>query len=148
MHALALVILLAAGSTGAQTMYRCGNTFSQQPCGAGAQAIPIPGATPQVPVAPADPARTEAMKAECREWISRVPQWKDRDSLKMGDIVRGKLQTKTINGSTQRVWMYGTMVNSKNSMGGYVGEKPAICWVNEAETKVLDLYVAGWSAPG
>jgi hypothetical protein len=152
-----LALLIAAGAAGAQTMYRCGSTYSQAPCGPDAQQIGArPKAAPNpAPVSaaagpkkvldtiPEDPVKAEAMRAQCREWITRVPAWKDRDSVKVGEIKRAGLAMREVAGREQRVRAYATVVNAKNGFGGYGGERLAICWTDDAETTMLDLYLPG-----
>ena len=60
---LALALLLA-GPVGAQKMYRCGSTFSQQPCGADAKVIETQGVAPPAAtrISPAD--KTESQRLE------------------------------------------------------------------------------------
>jgi hypothetical protein len=124
-----------------QQMYRCGNTFSQQPCGPDATAIKSQGVLqPPAPDVHGHGEKVERMKALCREALIRVPAWKDRDSLKIGPVHRGSAEVRTIGGSPQVVRTYATTINSKNSYGAYEGEKAAACYVNEHETKVLDIF--------
>jgi hypothetical protein len=140
MRVIALALsLLAASAAGAQTMYRCGNTFSQQPCGPAAVEIKAPGVPqPVVDTIAADPAKTAAMQAACRDFLIRVPNWKDRDSVRVGEIQRGRLAQREISGKMTRVRLYGGFVNARNGYGGYGGDRVAVCWADEAETKILD----------
>lgn len=125
-----------------QQMYRCGNTFSQQPCGPEATTIKSHGVLqPSVATGPENAEKVARMKDLCREMLIRVPDWKDRDSLKIGEIYRGQAEVRTINGSAQVVRLYVTRINGKNSYGAYTGEKGAACYANEHETKVLDIFV-------
>ncbi len=127
-----------------QPMYRCGSTFSQQPCGPDATEIKGHGGPqPSMPQGPGEPEKVARMKALCREMLIQAPSWKDRDSLKIGEIRRGKADVKTIDGAPQVVRLYLTTVNGKNSYGAYTGDKPAVCYANEHETRVLDLLTPG-----
>jgi hypothetical protein len=147
------VLFFATLSNGqAQPLYRCGNTFSQTPCNSDAKPIYRCNGAPSqtqcesdaktiaLQAKPVDVDRVEAMKAACIQWLRTVPDWKDRDSLKFGSVVRGKFDVKTINGSSTVVVNYITSINGKNSYGAYIGEKPAVCYANEQETKILSGY--------
>lgn len=139
---IALAFLLAAGTAGAQTMYRCGNTFSQEPCGPGATEIKAAGVPqPIVDTVKEDPAKTAAMGAACQEYLTRAPAWKDRASVRVSGVQRGRLADATIAGKTTRVRMYGAIVNAKNGFGGYSGERLALCYTDVAETKILDFEI-------
>lgn len=78
------------------------------------------------------------MKAACTDWLRRVPDWKDRDSVKIFNVRRGAMDVKTIDGYPVVVVSYIASVNGKNSYGAYIGEKPAVCYANQQETKILD----------
>jgi hypothetical protein len=134
------IVPLFSQPTGAQQMYRCGSTFSQQPCGPEATVIKNHGVLqPSIPQGPGEAEKVARMKNLCREMLIRVPSWKDRDSLKIGEIYRGKADVRTIDGAPQIVRLYITTINGKNSYGAYTGDKAAVCYANEHETKVLDL---------
>lgn len=133
----AAVALLLPASVGAQTMYRCGTTFSQQPCGADAKAIATVGVVQ--PERPADPSKVVAMQAACQQWVREKPAWKDRDSVRSTTPVRQKLDTRTVAGVGQLVVPYRTMVNAKNSYGAYQGEKTYTCFADRDESKIIDL---------
>lgn len=73
------------------------------------------------------------------QYIRNAQVWKDRASLQIDPPVRGQFTTIVKDGKTQAVVQYLTTVNAKNSYGGYVGAKPAVCYVNAAETRVLSV---------
>lgn len=137
MRLIALAFVLATGTAGAQQFYRCGSTFSQQPCGPDAKVVPSAGVAQ--PAAPVTPEKRAAIEADCRTWITRVPAWKDRDSLKIGPISRGDTQTR--DGRVVRA--YYSLVNGKNAMGGYAGERPFVCLADEAAAQVVALVQPG-----
>lgn len=132
-----LLALALAGPADAQQLYKCGNTFSQQPCGADATVIPSAGVAQ--PTGPVDAATQRAIEADCRSWVTRVPPWKDRDSVKVGTIFR----SDAVSRDGRLVRAYRVMVNGKNSYGGYEGERPFVCYADEKTAKVVDLYVPG-----
>lgn len=139
MRNILTVIVLGAllSHVQAQHLYQCGNTFSQVPCGEDAKVIKAPGVF-QPPTTPVSPERVEAMKAACSEWLRIVPSWKDRDSLKILSVTRGKFAVERIRDVPTVVVTYYAKINGKNSYGAYAGEKIAVCYANEQETKILD----------
>jgi len=137
-----LLCSLAALSS-AQTMYRCGNTFSQQPCGQDAkevaiQGVPQPRRLPPMPVdEPASPEVVAAARSMCETAITG--QLKDPDSARFEAPIRLGLR-RTPDGIILRDYMI--YVNAKNSYGGYTGSKRWTCSLNAKETAVL------WSGSG
>jgi hypothetical protein len=80
----------------------------------------------------------------CRKWISNVPVWKDKDSVRIGKITRDQqAETRTVRGKTMIVRPYYAGVNAKNSYGGYGGERTFVCYADAAETQVVDLFEPG-----
>lgn len=151
---VALLLVAALFNAQAQKLYRCGNNFSQMPCGTEAKPMYRCGGAPsETPCSenngisakvlaelnknPTNADRVEAMKAACLVWLRTTPAWKDRDSLKFGSVTRGKFDVTTINGSPTTVVSYLTTFNAKNSYGGYTGEKLALCYANEQENQIL-----------
>ncbi|UZZ64524.1 hypothetical protein [Curvibacter phage PCA1] len=133
----AATLLLLPACVGAQTMYRCGNTFSQQPCGSDAKPIATVGVVQ--PERAADPAKVSVMQTQCEQWVREKPSWKDRESVKTSMPTRNKLETRTVNGVGQIVVSYRVLVNAKNSYGAYQGEKTYTCYANRDESKIIDL---------
>lgn len=141
-----IAALLFAGTCSAQTMYRCGNTFSQNPCGPDAKEIaisgvPQPSAASRIVQTPVDPDKAERMKAECLVWIKERIAWKDRDSLKIGTTEAGLLRYSPLLGVEQVIREYTTPVNAKNSFGAYIGEKLVVCQANADDTRIVNAYV-------
>lgn len=83
--------------------------------------------------------RVQKMKMQCEEMLRNVPAWKDKGSLIFSGFFRGKVTTMKIGDQSVAVVEYLTKVNARNSYGGYVGEKPAICYANMGETQILDI---------
>lgn len=129
-------------SASAQVMYRCGNTFSQQPCGVEAKELPNPGvAQPRKmeampPDIPASAEMIEAARKMCESSIAA--QLKDPDSAKFGSPLRGELR-RTAAGNVLRDYYFS--VNARNSFGGYTGVKSWTCSLDPAESSVR------WSGP-
>ena len=75
--------------------------------------------------------------ALCEEGIRAVGMWKDPDSLKISDVVRIGFTTITLHDARTMVVQYGANVNGKNSYGAYTGNKPAVCYLDQTETRLL-----------
>lgn len=141
----AAILIAACTHAAAQTMYRCGNTYSQSPCGADASELKAAG-VPQ-PIAtsalePLSPDRHEQVKATCEHGIRTRPSWKDRETLKIGEIRRGKRsEVVTLNGKRQSIVPWYAIVNARNSYGAYIGERIVDCYFDSKEDTLLDVYV-------
>lgn len=85
--------------------------------------------------------RVKKMLAQCEAFIRNVPGWKDKYSLQIDSLQRGQFTTLVRDGKTIAVVAYTASVNGKNSYGGYVGAKPAVCYVDAGETRVIDVVV-------
>jgi hypothetical protein len=136
-----IVLLLAPLIASGQTMYKCGSTFSQTPCGPDAQAIATQGVIQ--PSGPADPIKVAAMKASCISFIKTVPRWKDPSSVVVEGPFRGEAKTRTVAGRSALVREYLASANAKNSYGAMQGAKPYVCYANADETAILSLYQPG-----
>lgn len=77
--------------------------------------------------------------ALCKAGIQAAGAWKDPDSLKISDVVRIGFTTITLHDAPQMAVQYGASVNGKNSYGAYVGSKPAVCYLDQTETRLLSV---------
>jgi hypothetical protein len=108
---------------------------------------PITRSTTSEPVTPSGTGtsefaqRVQSMKNLCAEMIRNVPTWKDKESVRIDGPYRGKATTIILHDQTIAVMQYLANVNAKNSYGAYGGEKPAACYVDMGEIRVLDLRV-------
>lgn len=140
---LAVCLTVMGATAGAQTMYKCGTTFSQTPCAPDAKEVRAAG-VPQPVVAPPLPAATPQREAElavkCHLALRDIPAWKDRESLRIEPPSRGReAVVRDINGVRRPVIPYYTTINARNSYGGYTGEKAAACYFDMAEERIVDL---------
>lgn len=132
---------LAAGPAMAQ-VYKCpdgtGRTVMQQmPCSGGEQMKVAPSSA-----TPSEVSDLRAKAAQmCEAALRSAPAWKDADSVKVTNVRRVGFTTIKMHDTTLAVVRYSATVNGKNSYGAYAGEKPASCYVNGTETKVLDVAV-------
>lgn len=136
---LALFALAGPESVGSQTMYRCGNTFSQTPCGENSTTSTIPKSGRSTTVADHQ-ARVLDMKMRCAALVKGLPAWKDPSSVRMDGIYRGKAEVRQVHGQPLVVIPYYAMADGKNSYGAYPGQRPYACYANEAETRIIDFY--------
>jgi hypothetical protein len=140
-------VLLAtlAGGASAQTLYRCGNTFSQTPCGEGAREVRAAGVAQPVvapPLAPIDVKRETDLAAQCLYAIRSIPAWKDRESLKISRPERATAGVaRDVNGRRIAVVPWYAQVNAKNSYGGYTGDKMANCYFDSTESRIVDMFI-------
>lgn len=136
---------MAAGDVGAQTMYRCGSTFSQTPCGEGAREVRAAGVAQPVvapPLAPIDGVRETDLAARCVHAIGSIPSWKDRESLKVSRPERATAGgVRDVDGRRLAVVPWYAQVNAKNSYGGYTGDKMANCYFDSTESRIVDLFI-------
>lgn len=130
------------GVSWSQTMYRCGNTFSQTPCGPNSSTSLIPKSGGSTTVAD-HKARVQEMKAICAELVRGLPAWKDASSVVLDGVYRGKAEVRTIHGQPLVVIPYYAMADGKNSYGAYPGKRPYACYANESETRIVDFYQPG-----
>ncbi|AVQ83806.1 hypothetical protein [Variovorax sp. PMC12] len=137
---------VAVAGASAQTLYRCGNTFSQTPCGEGAREVRASGVAQPVvppPLAPIDKKRETDLAARCIHAIRTIPSWKDRDSLKIAVPERATAGVaRDVEGRRIAVVPWYGQVNAKNSYGGYTGDKMANCYFDSTESRIVDLFIA------
>jgi hypothetical protein len=126
-------MLLATGAN-AQKMYRCGNVYSQTPCGSVDQkeVSTLRHETPATPLA-------EGAKAECQRQLLQQVQFNDPESVRIESITRGQADVFTIKDLRLEGRPYQMMVNAKNSNGGYPGATPFRCIVTLDERRVLQI---------
>ena len=125
--AAAVVLACVAPHAYAQKLYRCGNTFSQVPCGQDAQEVRAAGVPQPVPTTALEelpPERHAEVQAMCERGIRMRPAWKDPDSVKITAIRRAKrTEVVTLGGKRREIAPWYAAVNAKNSFGGYVGNR-------------------------
>ena len=120
-------------SVGGKTVYQ------DAPCADGGGAkVNLSGAGPS----DADIAVVRSKAAAlCEAALRTVPAWKDASSLQVTNLIRVGHTTIKLHDTTLVAIQYSATVNGKNSYGAYAGQKPARCFMNETETKVLDIQV-------
>lgn len=182
---LAMLLSVGATVTTAQTMYRCGSTYSQTPCGTGQIEIKVKEIDPcstdahrfdmacisrryepsqaekklrdietkakqqreeanaellkRINLSVPDTALVEENKKVCLANITAA--LKDPESARFGKVTRMGAELDTRYGISTPSIMYTTMVNAKNSYGGYTGSKVHLCVFSTDEKR----FVRAWS---
>jgi hypothetical protein len=128
--ALALLSLLPAVCA-AQSLYRCGNTYSQTPCAAAASAVRLsPGAAPETPAA------TQPREL-CGAATVGVMQLPDANMARVESVVKGNSEAIEYAGKPMVARTYLVTVNVANAYGMYTGPKVHACYLSEDEQRVL-----------
>jgi len=137
-------ILLTAVAQGTYAAYKCGNTYSQTPCAPDAKKLEI-HSTPMS--GDRDAPKTSAERIEqniklCDRALREVPDWKDRESLKVSPVKRlPKTMVVDIKGQKREVVLYTSSINGKNSYGAYQGEKVAACYFDLKDENFLGYFI-------
>jgi hypothetical protein len=147
--ALALIFAGISHSVSSQTMYRCGNSYSQTPCGSDANKVDIvvPQGSGGQPARRLKDDATEETKARTVELCKAavLARLKDPESARFSGISRSNSLERplpVLNGPLVKTSGVNGYINAKNSMGGYTGDKLFFCAVDYAtETKVLDVSI-------
>ena len=136
---LATTLFLLATFAQGQGIYRCGNTFTQQPCGADAkviQAAPVrAAAVKELPDNPPADSVIEANKLACVAAVRGA--MKDPESARITPAKRSGPSVDYFNGERVNVVSYWVNANGKNSYGGYTGEKLHICSFDPDEKRII-----------
>jgi hypothetical protein len=140
--------MLLAATVSAQGLYRCGNTFSDQPCGPGAKVLVAPTETQRPPVKPADiPPSSEQIAANAATCERQTRSLlKDPESARIKDISRAGTALQYRSGKNFYGIDYRMNVNAKNSYGGYVGEKLYACvFALDEKTWLFSQEIGPWA---
>lgn len=144
----AIALLLSTSGTQAQTVYKCGGTYSQTPCGPNATALPLrPNGTASLGATlklkdEASNQTKEASEALCLAGVKGG--LKDPDSAKFRGVARNGAFERPFpiaTGPMTKIVSYSGYVNAKNSYGGYTGDRLFSCTLNFSEEKVLDVFI-------
>lgn len=137
---LAASLLAACAAAGAQTMYRCGNTFSQTPCGSDAKA----GVTPRgengggaASTADAGAARPRAQP--CLAELAQRVGVEGPGALKIGRMEGPKVEAIDVKGEKLVVRTYEFTALTRNAYGGQTPAASFTCHLSEDEQRVVRL---------
>ena len=115
----------------AQSIYRCGNTYSTAPCDNGKQIE----AARQAVTRPDDDSVEDHV---CAKSLKAFVAFKDPDSVKIESVTRTpRWELIEVGAQKVAVKVFYLWVNAKNSYGGYTGAKMYSCYVSEGSGKVL-----------
>lgn len=129
------ILLISSFSTQAGTLYRCGNTFSQIPCGDNAQAVQVAGNDGARNAIPPELARHVCFN-DLKKWVP----FPDPESLKVESISRGTPEIIEYAGAKLMARRYDLRVNARNS---YDGAQDFSCFVSEDNQRILKVKALG-----
>ena len=84
-------------------------------------------------------ARAQKAVTLCESAWRAVPNWKDPESVRISNVRRTGFTTINLHDTSIMAVRYVADVNAKNSFGGYVGSKTAMCYLDQSETRVLNV---------
>jgi hypothetical protein len=122
---------LGAGAADAQTLYRCGNTYSQTPCAADAASARVPSS------AAPDPASGTAGQELCATDGLAQLAFPDPESTRIRSVNRAGTEVIQYAGKSVVARRYNLLVNTRNVQGAYTGERVYPCYLSEDERRVL-----------
>ena len=129
--AAGLVAGCIAGAAGAQTLYRCGNTYSQTPCAADAASARVSAnAAPDAATGSAGPELCAS------EGIAQLG-FADPESTRVRSVTRAGTEVIQYAGKPMAARRYNLVINTRNSQGAYPGERSYPCYLSEDERRVL-----------
>lgn len=131
--ALATGLLAATAPAGAQTLYRCGNTYSQTPCAADAASARMSSS------APPDAAPGAAGRELCAsDGVARLGL-PDPEAVRVRSVTRAGTEVIQYAGKPIAARHYVLVLNAKNAQGGYDGDRRYSCYLSEDERRVLQV---------
>lgn len=135
-----LVLLALAGAAScaaAQTLYRCGSTFSQTPCDKTAEPIKV------YPDRRADPPPGLRGAELCKRLVPAAVPLKDPYSAVVEVERKGRSEVIEFKGQPLAARRFDVFINAKNSYGAYTGEKLYRCYLSEDEARLLRVVSPG-----
>lgn len=141
---LVVAIFCAAIVPLASAVYRCGNTYSQTPCAPDAKEIEIHSgqASGPSPTPKTSQAQIEQNIKLCERALREIPDWKDRETLKISPVKRALTTMNVdIKGQKREVIPYVSNINGKNSYGAYQGDKSVACFFDLKDENFLDYFI-------
>lgn len=119
------------GTLAAQTLYRCGNQYSQTPCAGDAKPARVPtGAAP-------DAAPGLHGKELCAVEAPKRLGFADADSVQISLVERGKAEVIQYADRPLAAHQYIVTLRAKNAYGTYGDVQTYRCFVSEDEHRVL-----------
>lgn len=141
---LIFALFLAATATASAEPYRCNVNgqvvYQETPCYLTAR--PADRAPPAAASAAPEPATQsagpiEAGKQLCRSQASSHVAWKDPESVRIGSVYGGQMTVIDLGSVKTSGRQFFVDINAKNSYGGYVGQKPLVCYTSQDGTRIV-----------
>lgn len=127
----ASLVLVGLPAAQAQSLYRCGNTFSQTPCAADAASARVSGsAAPDA--APAAPGGTVC----ANEGVAQM-RFPDPESTRVLAVRKAGTEVIQYAGKPMAARRYNVIFNTRGANGAYLGERAFACYLSEDERRVL-----------
>ncbi len=143
MKMLAVVSMFVLGAIGApnisaQSVYKCGSSYSQSPCGTSSEKLQIQGVQRQ-----AGSGEQSRGSRLCSEAVPARILLKDPASAKIEGV--GKPEGTTVKVGLQPIAAkkYPVLLNAKNSYGAYAGAKLYYCYLSIDDQRVLQVEAVG-----
>ena len=128
---LAWTAAIVASQASAQAVYRCGNTYSQIPCEAGAKPARITSA------AAPDQPKVASGAGLCADEAPRLLRFPDPPSTRVGAVKRGSAEVIQYADQPIAAKLYLLTLNTKNRIGAYDGERTYVCFLSDDERRIL-----------
>lgn len=133
-YAIGCLALVASIDATAQSIYRCGSTYSNRPC-ADAKVVDAPASAAS---ASGGNAGDDMQDHVCVRDIKSALAWFDPDSVKVTAVTGPGWESVKIGNQSIAAKRYVLTVNAKNSYGGYTGGREFVCNVSPATGKILE----------
>jgi len=133
---LGVALLAAATDSDAQAVYKCGNAYSQTPCGDNAAEVKVYKGGEHANIG----LKGEAL---CRESVPKAVSLLDPDSAKIEMVGKPKGTTVSIGGQPIEAMRYGVFMNAKNAYGAYTGAKLYYCYLSIDGRRVINVETIG-----
>ena len=110
--------------------------FSDKPCGVDATKIQA-GGNSAASANPAGGGPKEAGAQNCKTGARKYIVTTDPESIRIGETTGGEMEVLDHADTNIAARRYSVNVNVKNTYGGYVGEKPVICFTSQDGLRIL-----------
>ena len=134
--AIAAPMFFFGGTTCAQTMYRCGNQYSQTPCGKDAETKRLPASA--VP----DRGAEGDGKTLCMSVAPTRLGLADPDSARFEAVEKSADTVIQHAGQPIAAKTYLMLINPKGPYGAYLGARPYVCHLSQDEQRILKIEAA------
>jgi hypothetical protein len=130
-HVLLALVLVVSTSAYSDTLYRCGNEYSQTPCSGDAKKVRLSSANG------ADETATEGGNSVCERDLVKWVKFMDPYSIKIESVAKPKGEIIDFADTRMSVWNHVVYVNAKNSYGAYSGTKAYNCYTSMDKQRIL-----------